>query len=125
MAILFAEKDLFDDVREEKRSRQEAKKRPREETSSDLPPSKRTAHNITSPNATDPGDQKTGADASGPSPSDNRRSLRNAMLPSSFAAGAEDGRVVKRGQRELDLAMDCLINADFKSRSSDVSTESD
>lgn len=116
VAILFAEKDLFDDAREEKRNRQEAKKRRREETSSDLPPSKRTARDITSPDATDPGDQKTGANVSGPSPtpSDNRKLLRNAMLPSSFTASAEDGRVAKRGRRELDLAMDCLINADFR-----------
>ena len=41
MAILFAEKDLFDDVHDERRNCQA--KRKREELSTDLPPSKWTA----------------------------------------------------------------------------------
>ncbi|KAF8450851.1 P-loop containing nucleoside triphosphate hydrolase protein [Boletus edulis BED1] len=80
-AILFAEKDLFDDVREEKRSRQEAKKRRREDTliDSEQPPLKRVSPSINT------------------------------------AAGAEssNGRGGgKRVKKELDPAMDCLINAD-------------
>lgn len=121
VAILFADKNLFDDVREEKKSRQqveEAKKRQREETSADLPPSKRANHNASAPslsNATETGtDVPSGPSRPSPSESANNRAFRNTMFPSLLTVGMNSQPTVKKAKRELDPAMDCLINAEFR-----------
>ncbi|KAI5993424.1 P-loop containing nucleoside triphosphate hydrolase protein [Pisolithus albus] len=100
-AILFAEKELFDDVKEERKLRQEARKRRSETHESGSRPPKRPALGAdnAATNSTKYEYQEVDESNSKPGPSVSTSSGQKGL---------------KKQKKELDPAMDCLINADSR-----------
>ena len=117
-AILFAEKDLFDNMQEEK-LKSHRKKRQRWDSQGELellPPKHSTLSGTNEGSIMCEG-QNMNTNTPGPSlaflSNNSNLKLRNSMLPSSSTTQGGEG-MMKKVKKELDPAMDCLINADFQ-----------
>jgi hypothetical protein len=107
-ALLFAEKEYFDDVREDKRKHQEHKKK-----ATSAPDNKPAAKCCLTDSSTvvsiaQGGGQATSSDSVGNAPIVTDAQLRESMRP--LASSMERTSRQKR-EKELDRAMDLLINA--------------
>lgn len=111
-AILFTEKEFFDDVWEERRIRQG--KRRREDASLDLPPPKRTSLCINSTAAeTECGDQRTVVlPGTTTVTSNDAKMLRDSIFTSAPTSQDNGPGIRKRGRKEIDPTINRLINTD-------------
>lgn len=114
-ALLFAEKEYFDDVRDDKRKRQERKKKATSAPDNQPAAKRRVINSSTTVGIAQPeegdGAQATSSGSTADTPIVTDEQLRELMRPS---ASKLERVSRQKKEKELDQAMDLLINANYR-----------